>query len=403
MIEPNKVLKQIQSIKPKQKTSQIDIIDATNQISATTIKASINLPRFRTSAMDGYAISIYNKKQKYEIKGRILSGEDKSFDINSSQTVKIMTGAKVPDSACIVVPIEDVELSNNHIKLKKKFDVGQNIRTVGEDIKQGDIVIKQNECINFATICVLASQGVKDIEVYDRLKVAIFASGEELKNYQESIKPHQIYNSNSPSLVARCKELNCDVKFIGTSKDDIKSIENIVKQSLDFDIIITSGGASVGDADWTKKAFENLNMNMLVEGIKIKPGKPTMIGKIGETYVLNLPGNPFAMQIIFEMFGTILIEVLKHSSAIYHKIIKTKLKENFSHKAKYTTLLPGYFDGENFNAATKKLPGMVSVLNNNNSFAVINTNTQTIKKNQDINIIPINHKEFSTTKKSFEN
>ncbi len=404
MKTPTDLLELIQNLKlPNTNRQTIDIVHATSRICAQTVTATMSLPRYRTSAMDGYAICSDDISKRYEIIGRILSGEEKSFDIDSSSAVKIMTGAKVPDSATIVVPIECVEVYDNHIEIKQELKTGQNIRTIGEDIAIGDRIVLQNTTINFATIGVLASQGVKSIEVYRKPKVAVFASGEELKDYKDDIKSHQIYNSNSPSLVARCGELGCDVKFVRTARDDIRSITKNIKDSLDVDMLITTGGASVGDADLTREVFESLGMDMLVDGIAIKPGKPTMIGKIDDTVVLNLPGNPFAMQIIFEMFGTVMIQRLKQSSEIYHKPITTKLKDSFTHKPRYETLVPGYFDGESFTIATKKLPGMVSVLNHNNSFAVLGQNTNALPKNSDIKIISINHKEFTTTQKDMIN
>ncbi len=404
MKTPTDVLELIQNLKlPKTNRQTIDIVHATSRICAQTVTATMSLPRYRTSAMDGYAICSDDICKRYEIIGRILSGEDKSFEIDSSSAVKIMTGAKVPDTATIVVPIECVEVYHNHIEIKKELKTGQNIRTIGEDIAIGDTIVLQNTTINFATIGVLASQGVKNIEVYSKPKVAVFASGEELKDYKDDIKSHQIYNSNSPSLVARCGELGCDVKFVGTARDDMQSIADTIKDSLDVDMLITTGGASVGDADLTERVFESLGMDMLVDGIAIKPGKPTMIGKIGDTVVLNLPGNPFAMQIIFEMFGTVMIQKLKQSSEIYHKLITTKLKDSFTHKSKFMTLVPGYFDGESFAIATKKLPGMVSVLNHNNSFAVLGQNSDKLAKNSDIKIISINHKEFTSRQKDMIN
>ncbi|OPX27478.1 MAG: molybdopterin molybdenumtransferase MoeA [Campylobacteraceae bacterium 4484_166] len=394
MIQPQEAISLIQNIKTKKATQLLKIEQIPNRVSAMDISATINLPSFRTSAMDGYAMKLAYINQTHEIVGTILSGEYKSFDIEDSQAVKIMTGACVPENTDVVVPIENVQFINNKIKVIGSFKQNQNIRAVGEDVKIGENIIKKGQTINFANISLLSSQGISEVLVYKKPKVAIFASGEELKAHNTKIEKNQIYNSNSPSLIARCQELHCDVTFIGTAKDSIKSLMQHIEKSLDFDLVITSGGVSVGDADFTKEAFDRFDMDTIFQDIAIKPGRPTIFGKIKDTFVLNLPGNPFASQIIFEMFGTILLQKLKNSNDIFHKQYRAKLKDSFSHKPRTTTLLPGFFDGEYFKVATKKLPGMVSVLNQNNSFIVLEKSVKQLQKEKILEVININNKEF---------
>ena len=124
------------------------------------------------------------------------------------------------------------------------------------------------------------------------------------------IEEYQIYNSNTPTLLARTKELGADVTFVGMAKDNVESLKEMISNSLYADFIITSGGISVGDADFTKEAFDSFDMETLFHGITIKPGKPTVFGKINNTYILNLPGNPLAAALIFEVFGKIIMQNL---------------------------------------------------------------------------------------------
>ena len=380
----------------------VPIENATSRICAEQIFATSFLPKFNNSAMDGYAIIYEDKNSELEIIDTIFAGDNNDKLLEKNSCIKIMTGAKIPQNSTAIIPKEDVEeLNDNKIKILKNVKEFQHIRYIGEDIKQNELLINIGDKINFSKITLLASQGISYIKVYKKPKVVVFASGEELKLHYEQIESFQIYNSNTPTFVARTKELGCEVTFIGQAKDSIEAIKELINNSLDANLIITSGGVSVGDADFTKEAFNELDFETLFDGIDIKPGKPTVFGKIKNTYILNLPGNPLASALIFEMFGKILIQKLLGEKNIYPNYILGKLKEPFFTKKGKTTLIPGFFDGEYFEVSQKRSPGMVSVLNYCNSMICIDNEVEKLEKDSLIKILPINWKFFSDIKKDF--
>ena len=380
----------------------VPIENATSRICAEQIFATSFLPKFNNSAMDGYAIIYEDKNSELEIIDTIFAGDNNDKLLEKNSCIKIMTGAKIPQNSTAIIPKEDVEeLNDNKIKILKNVKEFQHIRYIGEDIKQNELLINIGDEINFSKITLLASQGISYIKVYKKPKVVVFASGEELKLHYEQIESFQIYNSNTPTFVARTKELGCEVTFIGQAKDSIEAIKELINNSLDANLIITSGGVSVGDADFTKEAFNELDFETLFDGIDIKPGKPTVFGKIKNTYILNLPGNPLASALIFEMFGKILIQKLLGEKNIYPNYILGKLKEPFFTKKGKTTLIPGFFDGEYFKVSQKRSPGMVSVLNSCNSMICIDSEVEKLEKDSLIKILPINWKFFSDIKKDF--
>ncbi len=380
----------------------IPIENAISRICAEEIFATSFLPKFNNSAMDGYAIIYEDKNSELEIIDTIFAGDNNNKLLEKDSCIKIMTGAKIPQNSTAIIPKEDVEeLNDNKIKILKNVKEFQHIRYIGEDIKQNQLLINIGDEINFSKITLLASQGISHIKVYKKPKVVVFASGEELKLHYEKIESFQIYNSNTPTFFARTKELGCEVAFIGQAKDSIEAIKELINNSLDADLIITSGGVSVGDADFTKEAFNSLDFKTLFDGIDIKPGKPTVFGKIKDTYILNLPGNPLALALIFEMFGKILIQKLLGSKDIYPNYILGKLKEPFSIKKGKTTLISGFFDGEYFEISQKRSPGMVSILSSCNSMICIDNEVEKLEKDSLIKIIPINWKFFSDIKKDF--
>ena len=380
----------------------LPIENSTSRICAEEIFATSFLPKFNNSAMDGYAIIYENKNSELEIIDTIFAGDNNNKLLEKNSCIKIMTGAKIPQNSTAIIPKEDVEeLNDNKIKILKNVKEFQHIRYIGEDIKQNELLLSNGDEINFSKITLLASQGISHIKVYKKPKVVVFASGEELKLHYEKIESFQIYNSNTPTFIARCKELGCEVTFIGQAKDSVEAIKELIINSLDADLIITSGGVSVGDADFTKEAFHALDFQTLFDGIDIKPGKPTVFGKIKNTYILNLPGNPLASALIFEMFGKILIQKLLGSKDIYPNYILGKLKEPFSIKKGKTTLISGFFDGEYFEISQKRSPGMVSILSSCNSMICIDNEVGKLEENSLIKILPINWKFFSDIKKDF--
>lgn len=390
----------ISNLTPSLNFEILPIENATSRICAEEIFAKSFLPKFNNSAMDGYAIIYEDKNSELEIIDTIFAGDNNDKLLEKNSCIKIMTGAKIPQNSTAIIPKEDVEeLNDNKIKILKNVKEFQHIRYIGEDIKKNELLINIGEEINFSKITLLASQGISHIKVYKKPKIVVFASGEELKLHYEKIENHQIYNSNTPTFLARTQELGCEATFIGQAKDNIESIKDLIKNSLDADLIITSGGVSVGDADFTKDAFYELNFETLFDGINIKPGKPTVFGKIDKTYILNLPGNPLASALIFELFGKIIIQKFLGSKDIFHNFIYGKLKDDFKTKKGRITLIPGFFDGEYFEISQKKSPGMVSTLSTCNSMIIIDDLVENVKKDCLIKILPINWKFFSDKKK----
>lgn len=371
---------------------------------AQEVRATLSLPPFNNSAMDGFGVKLCDSGKDVKIVGDIFAGSSNEPHINSGEVVKIMTGARVPPSVEAVVPIENTQkIDANAIRLPEGLKSNQHIRFVGEDIEKGQLLVGDGDAINFATIAVLASQGISHIKVYRQPKVSVFTSGEELKLHYESVQEYQIYNSNTPALLARVKEFGCDGVFSGMARDSIDSLVGMIENSLDSDLIITTGGISVGEADFTQEAFKRVGMEILFNGITIKPGKPTLFGKIGNTYILNLPGNPLAAALIFEIFGAVILQKLLGSKDIYHNYIVGKLSEDLPNKKGRTTIIPGFFDGEYFTPAPKRLAGMVNTLNGANSMIVLGKFIESLAKNQSVKILPITWRFFTDTPKDYFN
>ena len=392
-------IKKILNQKVSRKTEILPLENALGKISSKTLKASISLPRFNNSAMDGYGLK--GEFESYKIVGKILAGDDKDITLKDGECIKITTGAKTPPSVETVIPQENCKIETNSIMIEKSVKKGANIRKEGEDIKKDEVIIKKGDKITSNFISLLASQGVTHIEVFKTPKVAIFASGSELKMPYESLEGSQIYNSNTPYFISRVKELDCDVTFIGKSQDSLEDMKELVKNSLGYDLVITSGGVSVGEADFTKESFKAFEFETFFDKVEIKPGKPTTFGRIDDTFILNLPGNPLAASLNFEIFGKIVINHLKGTNTPYLNFIKTKISKDFTKNRAVATVVPGFFDGEKFNIAKQFSPNMVNVLNHCNGFIILDKDTSELKKGDIVKFLPINWEFYIDEFKEF--
>ena len=376
------------------KSTQSELVPLENalaRISYQTLHATIALPTFNNSAMDGFGLKGHH--DSYTIVGKILAGDAHSYDLKEGECVTIMTGAEVPDSAESVIPQENTTITETSIMINKPVLKRANIRLKGEDINVDEVILEKGEKITSAHISLLASQGITHIKVHRIPRVAVFASGSELKLHFEKLEKSQVYNSNTPYLMARSEELGCETLLVGKTEDSIESLQALIKDSLDCDFIVTSGGVSVGEADFTKAAFSGLGCESIFSKVQIKPGKPTTFGKVGNTLVLNLPGNPLASSLNFEIFGKLLLMKLRGLKTTHHGFINTKISQNFKMNRPVDTVLPGFFDGESFTPAKKFAPGNVNVLNHCNGMIIIDKETKELKENDSVKFMPI-HWEF---------
>ncbi len=371
----------------------VPIENATGKIAAEKIFAKVALPPFDNSAMDGYALK--GQYTSYRIIGKILAGDTHTYTLRDGECIKILTGAKVPESCDTVIPQENVSVQDDEtIIIEKPVQTGANLRYCGEDVAFGELLLQPGEKITSAHIGLLASQGITHTKVFRQIEAAVFASGSELKLHFEQIEDAQIYNSNTPYLLARLSELGCNTHFLGKSEDSLEALKRLIGNTQNYDLIVTSGGVSVGEADFTKQAFEELGMEIFFSKVQIKPGKPTTFGKIGNTLILNLPGNPLAGALNFELFGTFLIRKLSGQKAYHHRYIETTITEPLKSPRLIANMIPGFYDGKAFTPAKKYSPGMVNTLSHCNGFIVLSPETESLGKGEPVKFLPIRW-EFS--------
>lgn len=283
-------------------TELIPLSNALNRVLAQDLVSAINVPPADNSAVDGYALNTArtNPETAINVEQRIPAGHV-PLALNPGTAARIFTGANIPEGADCVVMQEDVRFAEDPscIILSEKPVKGQNIRLKGQDISQGTCILKKGQVLSPQRLGLIASIGIPQVEVYKPLKVAIFSTGDELIEPGHPANEGQIYNSNRYLLTGFLRALNFEVLDLGLIADNLElTLETLKNAAEQADVVITTGGASVGEEDYVHKAIAQLGQIDFWK-VAIKPGKPVMFGTIKHTPILGLPGNPGAVFVTF--------------------------------------------------------------------------------------------------------
>ncbi|MGV6989294.1 molybdopterin molybdotransferase MoeA [Testudinibacter sp. P80/BLE/0925] len=298
-------LNQIVSALPFPADAQTELIpldQAQNRICAEDIASPINVPNFDNSAMDGYAVRLADlqQNQTLPIAGKSFAGSPFIGDWTAQSAVRIMTGAMIPYGCDAVIMQEQAELdSDGNVRFTAPVKAGQNIRRIGEDVKAGEIVLKQGAKLTALSLPLLASLGIEKVRVFKRLKVALISTGDELVAVGQPLKSGQIYDTNRFAVKLMLEKWHCEILDYGILPDDATLFEQKFTQAQQqADLLITSGGVSVGEADFTKTVLEKLGQINFWK-LAIKPGKPFAFGKLEKAWFCGLPGNPVSALVTF--------------------------------------------------------------------------------------------------------
>ncbi len=292
-----------QSLTALTEQEPINLRNALQRTLASDVLSPMNVPPHNCSAMDGYAVrfgDLAHAPCKLKLIGSAYAGHAFDGCLSAGECVRIMTGALIPDGCDSVVMQEHVKADESWIEIGEGHRQGQNIRKAGEDIAQGATVLTCGQAIRPAEMGLLASLGFNEVIVYRKLKVALFSTGDELQQPGLPLVAGQIYDSNRYSLFGMLEELGVEIIDMGNIRDDKASLKTALLEAADqADVLITSGGVSVGEADYVKQLLAEIG-EVVFWKIAMKPGKPLAYGKIGACHFFGLPGNPVAVMVTFQ-------------------------------------------------------------------------------------------------------
>jgi molybdopterin molybdotransferase len=300
-----------QFIQPITCIESIRIQDALGRVLANDIRSPLNVPNHDNSAMDGYAFNskdLQSQHQHFQIIGTAYAGKPFTGSVLSGQCVRIMTGAWMPEHCDTVIAQEHCEFINEHAisNPKNKIQAGENRRCVGEDIAKNSVILEQGKVVTPADLGLLGSIGCAEISVQRRLKIAYFSTGDEVRSLGEQLDAGALFDSNRFTITGMCQRLGCELIDMGIVKDDPIALKQALSEACQVaDAIITSGGVSVGAADYTKQVMAELG-DVAFWTIGMRPGRPMAFGQLHaqeqSAYLFGLPGNPVAVMVTFYFF-----------------------------------------------------------------------------------------------------
>ncbi len=384
----------LSSITPKKSYEIVKIKDAYNRILARDIKARKDIPNYKNSAMDGYAVNINHTSKEYVFKniGESFAGHPFKGKVKPNEAIKVMTGALVPEGCNAVIMQEMVEEKNNLIFIKSRVAKNQNIRFPGEDIKKSDLVLRKGKEINEIDIGILASLGQSSVHVQTRPTIGYFSTGDELVSVGKSIKKSQVYDSNRYLLHGLLQKYPAKIKDYGVVKDNMSSIIRKLKiASNECDLLLTTGGVSVGDADFVKGALDKLGKINFWK-IAVKPGRPLAYGKINKCLFFGLPGNPVSVVVTFNLFVSAAIKKITGQSIKNLLSLSAKLESDIKKRKGRKEYKRGLLKTKNGKLFVKCLASqgsnILSSLLNANCYIELDENIDKIHKGSLVKIIP---------------
>jgi molybdopterin molybdotransferase len=293
-------------LSPLQSRECLPVRGALGRVLAEDILSPSNVPNHNNSAMDGYALNaddlVTTGNTTLKITGTAFAGKSFPGKVGKGECVRIMTGAVMPEGCDTVVIQEHVQAEGGHISFGEGIKRGQNLRYAGEDLKRGQTVFPAGHLVRPADLGLIASLGIGEVRVYRKLRVAFFSTGDELASIGQTLQEGQVYDSNRYTIYGMLARLGVDIIDMGVVRDDPELLEQaLLDAAAAADVILTSGGVSVGEADFMKQLLNDLGQVVFWK-IAMKPGRPLAYGKIGNAHYFGLPGNPVSVMVTFYQF-----------------------------------------------------------------------------------------------------
>ncbi len=396
-ISYEEALNKLQNLNITTRTKKVFIIDSLGEILAQDIKAQTNSPAYPTAAMDGYAINLSSNpsNKEFKIVDYSPAGSVVETQVSDDVCIKTFTGSLMPKGSDTLVPIENIKLlANNTISITQDVPSGFAVMRVGENYEKNEILIPKGSKIDFAQIGVMASLNIVFVEVYDSPVIGICSTGSEILDIgEECTNASQIRSSNHLTIQAIAHKYGCSTKLLGLIKDDKTSILNAISNGLNCcDIVVTTGGVSVGDYDFVKDiVIDQLGAEVIFKGVEVKPGMHIIVAQIGNKFICSLPGFAYSSTVTFLLFCLPIIFKYRGNHEKL-KIIDAIASSQFNNPTQKTVFIASnisYQDGSYFVDTKNKKTGTSAILTNllgNSTLAILEPNTL-IENNQQIKAI----------------
>lgn len=372
---------------PLKKTSQKSLKDAGGYILASDIYSPIDMPPFRQSAMDGYALNL-GKSEQYNVIDEVKAGDEHQPELKEGEAVRIFTGAAVPETANAVMMQEKTTVNDDILTLTDTITLNANIRPKGEQVEKGALALQKGTKLTAAAIGYLTSLGITEAIVYNKPSISIIATGNELIKAGNPLPHGKIYESNALMLASALDTLGYHNVTIQKVPDDYEQTLAIINNELQTnDIVLISGGISVGDYDFVGKALLELGVEQLFYKVKQKPGKPLFFGKKAETLIFALPGNPAAALSCFYVYVHDALKRISGIKTITSPFIKLKIAHTYEKKNGRAQFLKALVENNRITILEGQSSAMLHTFALANALAYVAQDKNTIVQNEEVDVL----------------
>lgn len=362
-----------------------------NYVLFEDVFSPINMPPFRQSAMDGYALNLH-ESLSYNVTGEVKAGDGHQPVLKIGEAIRIFTGAPVPDSATAVIMQEKTQVENSHLVIDESVMPNANIRPLGEQVHQGDCALKKGTKLTAAGIAYLASLGITEVKVYKKPSVAIVVTGNELAEPGKPLSYGQIYESNATMLQSALQKVGYEDVSVHKVADDYQATLHLLDMVINgHDMVLVSGGISVGDYDFVGEALKELEVKELFYKVKQKPGKPLFFGKKQEKLIFALPGNPAAALSCFYVYVLKALEKRSGNEDFNLTKVKAKSLTTFHKKANRAQFLKATYKNGHVEILEGQNSSMLHTFALANALVYLNETDSLVALNDELNtfLLPI--------------
>lgn len=387
------------------KSESVPLEEAYGRILAEPVTASHHVPPFDRSPYDGFAVRSVDTKGAsgesrivFTVMDHIGAGSVSSHTLGEREAVRIMTGAPLPAGADTIVMLEQAVIDGRTFTIRKPFAPMENVSPKGEDAKEGEVIVEAGAFIQPGVIAVLATFGYANVRVAKQPVVGLLATGTELLDVNEPLKPGKIRNSNGPMIAAQLKRMGIDCRLLGKLPDDEDACFNMVKQAVhECDAVITTGGVSVGDFDYLPSIYKRLGAEVLFNKVMMRPGSVTTVAHVNDTFLFGLSGNPSACFVGFELFVRPALLSMMGNNKPYLAYTKAILKANFTKANPFNRFIRAVYESTpkcSFIApAGFNKSNAVTSIARGNAFIVLPGGTRGFQKGDEVDVLLIGTEE----------
>jgi len=375
---------------PKREYEVVMLQEAHGRVLAEDIIACKNLPSFNNSAMDGFAYRHTEGGKRLRIAGSIFAGDIPEPVLQNDECYKIMTGAQLPSDVDTVVPIEMCsDITESEVTIPESIVKGANFRKKGEEVKAGEIVLLKGTILYAAQIALLAAQGIVAVKVVSKPKIAVVSTGNEIKEPWMCASEDEIYNANAFGIGTLLGEFGFEYTYTGAIPDDLEATISFISKLKSYDVVLTTGGISQGDADFLYEAFIRNGLKPFFHGVNLKPGRAVMMGEMENTFVMAMPGNPLTTMLTVHALSIPVLYTVSGADRCYHNVVYARFSQDLKLRGGRTNMVIGTLENGSFTPTrnNKIGSGMLTPLCESNAVAFFGESVEYIEKGCMVKVI----------------